>query len=261
MEQFISYSDFLFDQKLEIFINEISTLNESDSNIKDKIKSFISKIKSDDQAIKFLKKAVQKITNKATLTFMLTILLSTTSLSLADMAKNSTSNPRAIEIISNLDSKSDSQLKEFLEKLAFSESSDKWNAAKRTKLASGKGYVSYIGKYQLGKLALKDVGRTDVTYEKFKKNPDIFSEKEQDEAVVKLLKKNKHYLRNWMNHLGENYKGTDITMSGLLAASHLVGNGAVKKFLKSKGAVDKTDGNGISCSDYMKKFNGYNLVL
>ena len=122
-------------------------------------------------------------------------------------------------------------------------------------------YKDYIGKYQLGKSALKEIGRTDITYEKFIKNPNIFTEKDQDEAIKKIFIKNKHYLRNWMKYLGKKYAGVEITLAGMLGAAHLVGNNGVKIFLQHHGKVDPVDGNGTPCSHYMKRFGKYKIII
>jgi len=39
----------------------------------------------------------------------------------------------------------------------------------------------------------------------------------------------------------------------------LVGQGMVKRFLRSGGKVDPTDGLGTKCSTYLKEFGGYDI--
>lgn len=128
----------------------------------------------------------------------------------------------------------------------------------------------YIGKYQFHDGALVDAGvvktraEAKIFREKFikaisKDRAKLWSEKDQDEAMLKYMKRNKHYLRKYKNYVGTTINGIEITWSGLLAAAHLGGHRKVKKFLKSGGKTDLTDGNGNPVSLYMKKFGGYKL--
>jgi hypothetical protein len=112
-------------------------------------------------------------------------------------------------------------------------------------------------------MALKDVGLDDkINTEKFRKNPNIWPEREQDRAMIKLLKKNKIYLGEYLSEFeGKMINGIKITKSGLLAGSHLVGAGAIKQFLDSNGQFVPKDGNGVPVTDYIKKFGGYHLTF
>ena len=119
----------------------------------------------------------------------------------------------------------------------------------------------YIGKYQMGPLALQDLGLDDkISTEKFKKNPRIWPEWQQDKAMIKLLKINKNYLGDYINkYEGKIVGGVKITLSGLLAGSHLCGNKSIKKFLDSNGRIIPKDGNEVPVTAYIKKFGGYKL--
>jgi len=142
-------------------------------------------------------------------------------------------------------------LNTFLKDLAMRESSGKWDTINQ---------LGYIGLYQFGDIALKDVGLDDkITTTKFKENPNIFPPEMQTKAMIDLLKNNKHYTRRVYNKIGEVYNGIEVTESGILAASHLVGAKSVRKYLKSSGKINEKDGNGISVKDYMEKFSGYDL--
>tara|TARA_R110000787_G_scaffold36169_2_gene92629 strand:- start:521 stop:1396 length:876 start_codon:yes stop_codon:yes gene_type:complete len=141
-------------------------------------------------------------------------------------------------------------LTHFLKELAFRESSGNWKSVND---------YGYIGLYQFGPIALKDVGITNITSSDFKNNPSIFPIQKQNEAMVRLLKNNKHYTRRVYEKIGETYNGIKVTESGLLAASHLVGAKSVRKYIKSEGKLNSTDANGVSVSDYMKKFSGYDM--
>jgi len=140
----------------------------------------------------------------------------------------------------------------FLEELALKESSGDWKVVNR---------YGYIGLFQFGKSALRDVGYKHIKTNDFIENPHIFPPEEQYKAVKQLLKKNTYYLRKYLKYDGTVVGGVHITMSGMLAAAHLVGNKGVRIFLKSKGKDDRCDANGVKCSDYLKHFKGYYINL
>jgi hypothetical protein len=140
---------------------------------------------------------------------------------------------------------------DFLEKLSYRESRNNWKISKK----------GYIGQYQLGKYAFKDIGKDEIKHDDFQKNPNIYPEIEQNQDVIKLLKKNKTYLKNYYKYIGQTINGIEITESGILAAAHLVGQKSIKNFLDSNGKKDRKDGNGTRCSDYLKYFSGYTLNL
>jgi len=147
---------------------------------------------------------------------------------------------------------SNNSINSFLKELSFKESSGNWKSINE---------YGYIGLYQFGKIALIDIDYTHIDVIKFKENPDIFPVSEQNKAIIKLLKKNSHYLRKYIKYHGEIINGVKITISGMLASSHLIGVKSTKKFLKSNGKIDISDNNGIKCSDYMKHFSDYNLYI
>ena len=143
-------------------------------------------------------------------------------------------------------------LKTFLKDIAMRESSGKWDTINTR---------GYIGLYQFGDIALKDVGLDDkISTEKFKENPNIFPPEMQTKAMIELLKNNKHYTRRVYDRIGKTFNGVEVTESGILAASHLVGAKSVRKYLKSGGKINEKDGNGVSVKDYMEKFAGYDLT-
>ncbi len=75
----------------------------------------------------------------------------------------------------------------FREKIAFFESSNRWNISKG----------QYVGKYQFGKMALKDLKLWDVVRPRwFRKNPQIFTESVQDRTFDKWMKIQWKYLRS-----------------------------------------------------------------
>jgi hypothetical protein len=121
--------------------------------------------------------------------------------------------------------------------------------------------LGYMGKYQFGKIALKDIN-VEVDLEKFKKDPKIWPEKKQDAAMLSLLFKNKKYLgKYYTQYNGKKVGGIKITHSGMLAASHLLGASNVKKFLQTGGEHNPADGYGTKLTEYLDKFGGYDLDI
>ena len=111
----------------------------------------------------------------------------------------------------------------------------------------------YMGKYQFGKGTLKFIGvkKTDG----FLQNPAL-----QERAFVAYIQKNKWILRREIKkYVGKTVHGIKITESGMLAAAHLGGAGAVQDFLRSKGRISFTDGYGTNIQSYFKEFANYDL--
>jgi hypothetical protein len=113
---------------------------------------------------------------------------------------------------------------------------------------------SYIGKFQFGRLAFKEVGYK-INIRAFKTNPSILPEKIQEELFLKYCLANKRYLeKDITKYSGRVINGVKITKAGMLAAAHLRGYMAVREFLQSNGRVNKVDGNGTSVKDYLAEF-------
>ena len=120
----------------------------------------------------------------------------------------------------------------------------------------------YIGEFQFGQAALKQVGLEHITVEKFIENPNIFPKKLQRKAIKELMKSNYSIIEDLANkYIGKKIKGIKITESGLIAAMHLAGAGGVQKFLQTNGGHDPQDVYGTKLSDYLKKFNNHELNL
>jgi hypothetical protein len=134
----------------------------------------------------------------------------------------------------------------FLDAIGFRESSNNYKAVNQ---------FGYLGKYQFGRKTLNAIGFKDVSNREFLANPSI-----QEEAMLILLKRNKHTLRREIKkYVGKTINGIYITESGILAAAHLGGAGNVKKFFR-KGWEFK-DGNGTKMTSYMVKFADYDLKI
>jgi hypothetical protein len=114
----------------------------------------------------------------------------------------------------------------------------------------------YWGMYQLGDLARKEVGLESMTQEQFLSNQAI-----QHWAFNEYLKKNYKYLapiiaKYHIPRTGGIRVGMHlVTVSGLLASAHLVGQKNVKEFLESNGKIIARDGNNKPLTDYLQLNN------
>ncbi|MFM2392569.1 MAG: hypothetical protein RLZZ546_546 [Bacteroidota bacterium] len=154
------------------------------------------------------------------------------------------------------------------------ESNGKWNVANK---------YGYMGKYQIGKLALIDLGYDTAWVNKLQESiymiPDtvftkkdtivrkfyyfdltMFPPKKQEEVIKKLLNKNETvYLRKHIKkYVGKEISGVRITKAGILSASFL-GFGYVDKFLTSNGKINPSDANGHSIKERFLHFENYEL--
>lgn len=276
MEYINSYSYFLMDEIFENvdykwdFVNGIET--DYRNNIQRKIKKSFDK--SEDK-LKWYERLLNKIsgfnttTKLSIISTIIPLLLAggITYNSILSSTEKIDTTPEVKElIVNNKENINKEELKpfqEFIEKVAFRESSNNPNIVNR---------LGYMGLYQIGKTSLKDISnRTEnpklkdihkfVTPSKFKEDPSIFPVELQNQAFIQLLKNNKHYLRRYYKYVGKSVGNILITESGLLGGAHLVGNGGVKKFLKSNGKIDPQDANGVHVSEYIKTFSGYKIDI
>ncbi|MEN8137902.1 MAG: peptidoglycan-binding protein LysM [Bacteroidota bacterium] len=134
----------------------------------------------------------------------------------------------------------------FKEAIGFRESSGKYDNVSK---------FGYFGKYQFGKCAMSDLGIYDA--EAFLKSAKL-----QEEAFVALCSLNKYKLRNYLAiYDGKTINGIELTESGMLAASHLLGPGAVIAFIKSDGKNVGKDGLGTSLLEYLEVFKDYDTSV
>ncbi len=145
---------------------------------------------------------------------------------------------------------------DFCEALAFSESSGNYKAQKG----------QYLGKYQLGRSALMEIGYMDKNG-KFTKASGVKNAQEflnspevQEKAMALYSKKQWSYIEKVATkYEGKTINGIKLTRSGMIAAAHLVGPTALKAYLTSEGKKIKKDGNGTSLERYLKEFGGYDV--
>jgi len=156
---------------------------------------------------------------------------------------------------------------EFLRDLRDRESSDNYFAINS---------LNFIGAYQFGEAALIDLGyvRRDAdVYDNdygggftgkngidsvtdFLTDPDV-----QDDAAREWMRIMWHYIEvdGLSNFAWQQIGDVTLSPSGMLAASHLLGPGALRRFVESKGQADIQDPFGTSLRSYIEYFNGYNV--
>jgi hypothetical protein len=140
------------------------------------------------------------------------------------------------------------QFKLFASHLSLIESSNDWKVVNS---------LGMMGKYQFSPATLEILGYHNITPERFKADPSIFSEAMQEQALRDLMQYNERYLKKFASFIGQIINGTLITKAGLLGAAHLAGVGGVQKFLTS--AHNATDINGTSVQRYLTEFQNYNV--
>jgi len=136
------------------------------------------------------------------------------------------------------------QLELFLNHLGNKESGGNWKIT---------NHLNCMGKFQISEIALLDINYKGTNIEFI--NDSIV----QKECMLLLLKKNKLYLKHYLKYTNTTIRGVKITLSGLLAATHLAGIGNVKRFINS--GYNATDCNGSSVIKYINEFNNYKLII
>jgi hypothetical protein len=134
----------------------------------------------------------------------------------------------------------------FKEAIGFRESSGHYDKVNK---------FGYIGKYQFGRAAMSDIGIYDKKI--FLNSPIL-----QERAFIALCSLNKYKLRNYIGKYdGKTVNGIELTESGMLAAAHLVGPGAVIDYIKSNGKNVRVDGLGTEITEYLEAFKGYDVSV
>jgi hypothetical protein len=136
--------------------------------------------------------------------------------------------------------------------------------------------LGYLGLYQMGEAALieagfiKNDGKPNNNYKTYQwtelsgvtSYSDFLNSNEiQNHAVENYFLKVWSYLKSngSLDYIGKTVNGVLITESGILGAAHLVGVGAVSKWLKNGGNNTPVDGNGVSAQSYLELFGGYDV--
>lgn len=278
---------------LEIYENDFihEDINFGDGEILDKILLYLedSLSKGKDQMIQLVKELFSYFKqNKKIIIFIVGVLIASFSFSELDITRllkdSNVDSPTEIIIQSKKETESSKKhdLKKFLNDLSERESSSDPHKINT---------YGYLGKYQFGKSAIKDILEknpneseseymkrinsfypknfkiieTDDDWEEFQsnfKNKGIkfWKESKQDKAMIELLKKNLAHLGGYADKWdGKVKKGIKISKAGLLAGSHLMGSSNVKKFLDD-GIVTR-DAYGTPITEYMKNFSNYRIEI
>ena len=121
-----------------------------------------------------------------------------------------------------------------------------------------KNTLGYLGKYQLGKSALIDIGyinkkgrwlgKFGVTTERIFLNSNKVQELAMDEYTYNNMK----YLRRkgTLKYVGTKFKGILITKAGLLASAHLIGAGDTNRMLRTGRII--RDAYGTLATEYLR---------
>ena len=136
----------------------------------------------------------------------------------------------------------------------------------------------FLGKWQFGEGALVDIGYyddgewtvNDWKDEYWKDESGVNSKKEflerpdiQDKAILKWFKKINGFLNAskefpiLKKYDGQVLNEVPISISGMLAGTHLVGIGDLNRYLTSGGDIVPKDGNGTPVTQYIRLFNDY----
>ena len=158
-------------------------------------------------------------------------------------------------------------LQQFLNDLGARESGGNYKAFNK---------YGYAGKYQMGEMALIDIGYYKKVSKKYNNDwsgeflgkDNIYSIQDfldnpvaQEKAQILFKKKQWGYLKSLgaLKYLNSIINGYKITPSGLLAGAHLKGAGSVLEYLKSGGKYIGKDAFGTSVESYMKQFANYDV--
>lgn len=136
--------------------------------------------------------------------------------------------------------------------------------------------LNFLGAYQFGEAALIDLGyvrRDQDLYDNdfsggwtgkngiYSIQDFLENEGEQDRAAENWMHLMWSYIEAqeiddfaW-KQVGE----TELTTSGMLAATHLLGTGALREYIDSNGQIDPKDPYGMPLSQYIAKLGGYEI--
>lgn len=147
----------------------------------------------------------------------------------------------------------------FLNKLGYYESGNNYTVT---------NHYGYLGRWQIGTQALQDIGFMDSggNWTALANSLGVYSKEDflhtpaaQDYAIRLLDKKIWSYIQYLGDdqYIGTQFRGITVTLSGLVAAAHLVGAGGVHKMFMT--GVPTTDALGNSCVFYLRELAGYDI--
>ena len=121
----------------------------------------------------------------------------------------------------------------------------------------------YMGKYQMGKTALTEIGfYKDGNYTATANMLGVYSDEDflntplaQEVAIQYYTKRVWGYMQTYEcdKYIGKSVNGVVVTQAGLIAGAHLVGVGAVRNYFKGG---NPQDGYGTSVKSYMELMSG-----
>lgn len=147
----------------------------------------------------------------------------------------------------------------FLDKLGYYESGNNYKV---------KNQFGYLGRWQLGTQGLRDIGFMDSygNWTALANSFGVYSTEDflntpaaQDYAIRLFDKKIWSYIQYLGDdqYIGSDFQGVTVTLSGLVAAAHLVGAGGVHEMFMT--GVATTDALGNSCVFYLRELAGYDI--
>ena len=136
--------------------------------------------------------------------------------------------------------------------------------------------LNFLGAYQFGEAALTDLGFVRYDGDAYDNNYSggwtgkygvksakqfLASERAQDTAMREWLEIMWSYieLHKVDRFAWRDVGGEQLTPSGILAAAHLLGAGAVAEYVKSDGQADLRDPYGTPIRTYISRLNGYDV--
>lgn len=195
---------------------------------------------------------MRKLTFTILLSVVSTVVMAFTTfqrMMVAETLEIEPSRPLALNVLPlqpKVEIKSPNQTELYLNSIGRRESSNRYDIVNRW---------GYMGKYQFGRKTLNALGYKHISNKQFLNSPKL-----QEEAMIKLLKHNKHILKKEIiKYCGTSIHGVYITESGLLAAAHLAGPGNVKKWLR-RGKRFR-DGLGTDLTEYLQLFGSYEISI
>lgn len=136
--------------------------------------------------------------------------------------------------------------------------------------------LDFLGAYQFGEAALTDLGYVNYDGNAYDNNYGggwtgknginstqefLANEAVQDQAAEDWMELMWIYieLQKIDSYAWETVGQTELTTSGMLAAAHLLGAGALKEFIVSGGTADLRDPYGTSIVKYIDNLGGYEV--
>ncbi len=159
---------------------------------------------------------------------------------------------------------------DFLNEFGYGESAGRYDVVNQ---------YNYMGKYQIGYEALKDIGYVDYIGNDKSDDKIIWTTKSNQMGIynkddflnnvndcqekIKFELDQKYWIYLEKNgstkYVGKIIDDVEITESGLLAAASSAGPGGLKKALESGDLSSVKDANGVDVKYYIEKFSGYDI--